>query len=538
VGYSGIMPVRPGSLGEAARADRVSYWLDTVSPTRYEALHGDADADVVVVGGGIVGLTVAFLLSEAGRRVVVVEADRIAAGVSGYTTAKLSVAHGPVYSRLEAAFGEETARSYAQSQSSALDVVRRIVQERAIDCDLEDQASYVFAESDDELGQLEQEASAARRAGLDADVVRDLDLPFRAVAAVRLPHQAQFHVRKYLLALAGEMVAAGGTVTEASRVVAIDGEGQAYQVRTEAGRLRAPVVVVGTHYPIVEHGFFATRIHPRRAYVVAARLAAADAPSGMHINLGSPGRSLRTTPLPGGDRLLLVGGEGHRVGQDDDTAARYHALEQFMQASFPVGETLYRWSTQDNFSVDGLPFVGPVSDEVGGLHVATGFAGWGMTGGTLAAMLLADRITGKENPWAGNYALDRRALRASSAGSFVLENTNVAAHQIGGHLRHRSRRLDEIPPGGGAVLSLDGEDVAVSREPDGQVHAVSAACTHMGCVVSWNDAESSWDCPCHGSRFRADGRVLHGPALHDLAQVTLPATERNDAAAARIEGAE
>jgi glycine/D-amino acid oxidase-like deaminating enzyme/nitrite reductase/ring-hydroxylating ferredoxin subunit len=503
----------------------MSYWLGTSSATSYGDLRGDVAADVVVVGGGIVGLTVALLLVEAGRRVVVVEADRIAAGVSGYTTAKLTVGHGAVYSRLEAALDEQTSRSYAQSQSAALAFVRRQVHDRGIECDLEHQTNYVFAQRDDELKQLELEASAARRAGLDADVVSDLDLPFPVVGAVRLRGQAQFHVRKYLLALAGEMVAAGGAVMERSRVVAIESEGRTYHVHTEGGRLRAPVVVVATHYPIVEQGFFATRIHPRRSYVVAARVSAGDAPAGMFINLGSPSRSLRTTPLPDGDRLLLAGGEGHRVGQEADTNARYQAVEEFMRASFPVTEILYRWSTQDNFPVDGLPFIGPVADGIGGLHVATGFGGWGMTGGTVAAMLLADRIVGNENPWAELYALNRRALHASSAGRFVLENTNVATRQIAGHLQHRSSRLDEIPRGGGAVISLNGEDVAVSRQEDGRIHAVSATCSHMGCVVGWNTAESTWDCPCHGSRFTVEGRVLHGPALHDLAPVALPHAE-------------
>jgi glycine/D-amino acid oxidase-like deaminating enzyme len=280
-------------------------------------------------------------------RVVVVEADRIAAGVSGYATAKLTVGHGPVYSRLEEAFDAQTARSYAQSQSSALAFVRRLVQERSIDCELADQTNYVFGQSDGELEMLEREASAARQAGLNADLVTDLDLPFPAVGAVRLRNQAQFHVRKYLLRLAGDMIEAGGMVVERSRVIAIESAGQAYHVRTNAGRLRAPVVVVATHYPIVERGFFATRIHPRRSYVVAARVAAADAPSGMYINLGSPAPNRPTTTTDGSafaPRLPLKVLD--RVGQVDLVADETGLLERLIEEPARLPATVDRQSSR------------------------------------------------------------------------------------------------------------------------------------------------------------------------------------------------
>ena len=507
-------------LGEATRPDRVSFWVASTTAPRHAELVGRRQVDIAVIGAGIVGLTTAFLLSEAGHEVLVVEADQVAAGVSGYTTAKVTAGHGLIYSHLESAFDSGTARSYAESQTAALSLIRGLCEERSLECDFEPQANFVYAESDDDLEQLEREAAAAQRAGLPVDLVDGRELPFPVSGALRLDEQAQFHVRKYLLALASLVAEAGGEIVESSRVTEVTGEGS-YVVRTDRGSVEARCVVVASHYPLIEQGFFVTRIHPRRAYVVAAPLTGGSSLPGMLINASSPTRSLRTTPLADGNRLLLVGGEGHRVGQEDDTEARYATLERFMHEHFAVGQTTHRWSTQDNFTLDRLPFIGSVADRED-LYVATGFAGWGMTNGTVAAMLISDAVRGVAGPWAPIYGLERHSLLAS-AGRFLSENTNVAAQQVGGRLQQRPDSAAEIEPGQGAVISLDGEHVAVSRSPDGSLAAVSASCTHMGCLVSWNAAESSWDCPCHGSRFAADGRVLHGPAVSGLEAVELDA---------------
>jgi glycine/D-amino acid oxidase-like deaminating enzyme/nitrite reductase/ring-hydroxylating ferredoxin subunit len=499
-----------------SRADRTSLWLATSESAVLPPLTGTDEVDVAVVGGGIVGLTTALLAAQQGRSVLIVEGARLASGVSGFTTAKVTAGHRLAYSRLERDHGADAARLYAEAQQAGLEIVRSLVQRYDIVCDLESLPNYVVAQDESELDAIEEEAAAARRAGLSARVVTDVDAPFPSVGAVELSDQSQFHPRRYLLGLADVVLQAGGKIAERSGVLEITGDGP-YLVRTEHGEVRATAVVVATNYPIVDPAFFATRIHPSRSYVVAARLAGDSWPSGMYINVGSPTRSVRTAPLEDGGRVAIVSGEGHRVGQEPSTEERYALLERFMREHLDVGETLYRWSTQDAYSVDGLPFVGRVNDQ--DLFVATGFAAWGMTNGTAAALTIVNDIAGKRLDWADVSALDRATVRASAT-DFVRENVNVAVQEITGALRGRDSQLADLGPGEADVVEFDGSAVAAYREPSGALHTVSAVCTHMGCKVSWNPAEASWDCPCHGSRFAPDGTVLHGPALRALEPVS------------------
>jgi len=498
-------------------AKRTSVWIDTAPdlPPR-PRLDGDVHADVAVVGGGIVGITTALLLAEAGASVVLLEAGRLAGGTSGYTTAKVSSQHGLIYDTLRSKHSAETARRYGEANEAALAWIAARVQRDAIDCDFRRQPAYAYVTSADDRERVEREAKAAIEAGLPAELVEETPLPFPVAAAVRFEHQAEFHPRKYLLALAAKLDAFDGArIFERSHAVEV-GKHEGRQVaKGPGGRVLAERVVIATHYPFLDRSLAFARLRPERSYAIACRIAGAP-PAGMHISGDEPKRSVRAIPMRDGEELLLVGGEGHKTGTESDTALRYERLEAFAREHWDVREVAYRWSAQDPVTLDLLPYVGPILPGNDGVLMATGFAKWGMTNGTAAALLLADLCLGREASWKDLFDPWRITPRQSLP-RLVSENAHVAAHFVGDRLRPADKRpLERLRPGEGAILGHDGERVAAARDEDGTLHAVSARCTHLGCLVQWNDAERSWDCPCHGSRFGLDGTVLEGPAVHRL----------------------
>ena len=489
-----------------------SLWIET-GPAQPELpeLDHDVETDVVVLGGGIVGITTALLLKEAGARVVLLEADRLGHGVSGHTTAKVSSQHGFVYDRLASRFGADGAATYGAVNEAALRWIADRVDADRIDCDFRRRPSFAYVTEDRDLA--EREARAARAAGLPASLVEETPLPYPVAAAVRFEDQAEFHVSRYLAALAGQLEGDGCHVFERSRAVEVDVY-EGLTVKTPGGRVKAGDVVLATHFPFLDRTLAFARVHPQRSYALACRIAG-EPPEGMFISGDGPTRSVRAAPVAG-EELLLVGGEGHRTGTGGDTEERYAALERFAREHWDVRSVEYRWSAQDNTTIDTVPYVGRALPGAKHIWVATGFAKWGMTGGTAAALLLADRIQERPNPSADLFDPIRLKPRASAA-RFVEENAVAGVRFVRDRLANRpSRSIDDLEPGEGDIVELGGEKVAGHRRDDGTLVAVSPTCTHLGCQVNWNRAERSWDCPCHGSRFAPDGGVLQGPAVHRL----------------------
>jgi glycine/D-amino acid oxidase-like deaminating enzyme/nitrite reductase/ring-hydroxylating ferredoxin subunit len=491
-----------------------SVWLATRPPQReFPALDDDVRADVAVIGGGIVGLTTALVLQEEGMDVALLEANRLGHGVSGHTTAKVTSQHGLVYAHLRSRFGADGARAYGEANQAALEWIARRVEADAIECDFRRRAAYAYVTSASDRGRVEDEVSAAEQAGLPAALVETTPLPFAVEAAVRFAGQAEFHVGRYLGALGEKLAEAGGRVFERSHAVEVGADGDRV-VDTPGGRVTAGHVVVATHFPFLDRSLAFARISPQRSYAILCRIAGAP-PDGMFISGDSPSRSVRAVPLDG-EELLLVGGEGHKPGTGGDTRIRYRRLEEFAREHWEVESIEYRWSAQDNTTLDRVPYVGPVTPWDDRVLMATGFAKWGMTGGTAAAMVLADRVLGRENAWAGLFD-PRRLKPRASARRLITENAEVGMRFLGDRLTKPGRRsLEELGPGEGDIVRHEGERIAAFRDDDGTVTAVSPVCTHLGCQVSFNDAERSWDCPCHGSRFAVDGAVLQGPAVHRL----------------------
>ncbi|MGH2807560.1 MAG: FAD-dependent oxidoreductase [Actinomycetota bacterium] len=494
--------------------DNISYWLDSTSLPDYPAIDNDLEVDVCVIGGGIVGITTALLLKRAGKRVAVLEALKLLHGTTGYTTAKVTAGHSLMYQTLESKHGRDVAAAYAAAQEGAVDRVALWVDELSIDCDFERRSDFVYCLSESDVAKIRKEAEAKQRAGLVASFTKETDLPFEVAGAVRLENQAQFHPVKYVERLAQEVDGDGSHVFEKSRVTNVK-EGDPCEVAAGNAKVRAAHVVVATNYPLLDRGFFFARVHPKRSYVVAGPIDTADAPEGMYIST-EPTRSVRSTPYKDGKRLLIVGGEGHSVGQNYDTAPQYEALARWAAERYGLSDIHYRWSAQDGTTVDELPYIGTLRRGTDRIYTATGFAKWGMTNGTVAAVIMSDEILGRENKWGPIFDPHRVTLK-ESATKFVTENTKVAMHWVRDRVLHPQRgSFDDLAAGDAAVRQVGVRNLAAYRDGDGELHVVSAICTHLGCIVSFNTAEKSWDCPCHGSRFTPDGTVLQGPAVKPL----------------------
>jgi len=341
-------------------------------------------------------------------------------------------------------------------------------------------------------------------------------------AAIKIGEQAQFHPLKYLHAVAAQVDGDGSQLFEETRATAVDGR-DPYVVETPNGSTRARHVVVATQMPFLHRGLLFAKAHPEKSYAVSARADAERAPRGMYISVEQPTRSIRSAPRADGGRDLIIGGEGHKPGDEPDTNRRYAALERFARDHWQVGHIDHRWSTHDYVPVDRLPYIGTISRTEPRVLVATGFAKWGLTKGVLAAQLLADSVLGHENPLAELYDASRSTVRQSAL-PLAKENAHVAFRFVADRLRPHDGRdeLERLAPGEATIVRINARLYGVYRDDDATVHAVSPRCTHLGCLVGWNAADRTWECPCHGSRFTATGALMQGPATRDLEPETLP----------------
>ena len=486
-----------------------TYWNETAEVPSFPRLAGDMDVDVAIIGGGIVGISAARLLKDDGLRVAVIEARRVGQQVTGKSTAKMSSQHGIHYQTMVQKFGEERARLYAEAQETGIRRISELAARYGIDADIEPMPAYVYTQDESYVSQIEKEVEVAQRLGLPAHLVRgEIGLPFEVLAAMRWDNQAQFHPVKYVAGLAATIPGDGSHVFEGSRAV----DYEPTRVVTDTGTVTARHVVMATHLPLGQVGMYYSMAYPHAEGVIAAPIG--RVPQGMYKNAEKPGRSIRTH-RHNGQTWGIAAGTHFKPGHPDEEQESMRSIEGWLREHFDAGEVQYRWVNEDYDSMDGSPFIGWSSSLGDGYLVATGFSAWGISNGTAAAIIIADLVAGRDNAWLPVFDATR-VKPIAGAKEFAKENLDVASHLVSGYLSRKPKSYDELEPGHAAIMKIDGENVAAFKDEQGQVHAVSAVCTHMGCLVGWNATDRTWDCPCHGSRFELSGEVIHGPATQPL----------------------
>lgn len=498
-----------------------SYWIPSIGGfPSYAKLTHDMEADVAVVGGGISGITTAYLLTQAGLNVILLEAGKLLHGTTGHTTAKITAQHDLIYDELIKQEGKEKAALYYQANDDALRFIQKTVEQHLIDCGLSSQSAYVFTNTDPYVQKLQNEISAYEKLGIPGAYLDHIPLEtVPAKAAVRMDAQAQFHPLRYLDALVREITQAGGHLYEHTTAVDIQ-EGKNPKVITSEGHtVTCKHVAVCSHFPFYDgHGFFFARMHAERSYVLGVKTSM-NYPGGMYISAEEPKRSIRSAEMEDGTELLILGGQSHKTGHGVCTINHYEELQRYSAQHFNTEQIAYRWSAQDLVTGDKLPYIGRINASSPNLFIATGYKKWGMTSGTAAALLISDLIMEKENRYTELFA-PSRSLSLKTLKNLVVDNFDVAKQLIGGKLEMVLRKPEDLALDEGAAVTIRGRRAGAYRDKEGKLYLVDTTCTHMGCEVEWNDGDRTWDCPCHGSRFSIEGEVMEGPAEKPLKPVS------------------
>jgi glycine/D-amino acid oxidase-like deaminating enzyme/nitrite reductase/ring-hydroxylating ferredoxin subunit len=497
-----------------------SLWLADSSLPNFDSLGADLECEVLIVGAGVAGLSTAYSLTKAGVPVIVVDDGPLAGGETERTTAHITAVLDKRYHELEKWHGTAITNQIALSQRHALERIAWTIQEEGIECSYENKDAYMFLNAGGDRQYLEDELIAMQNAGFpEVEIVKAVPLPIPTPgAALRIPVQAQFHVLRYLKGLVNAITSRGGTIYCDTHVTSIK-DGEVAEVLTDSGHtIRAKHVVIATNSPISNLVAIHTKQSAYRSYVIAAEIDEDTVIEGLFWDTENPYHYLRTEPIFG-KNYLIIGGEDRKTGQDEEYDKHFQRLEDWSRQLLPqLGPVEYKWSGQVLEPVDGIAFIGHDPGHRENVYVATGFSGVGMTQGTLAGMILADQIMGKENAYADIYKPTRKTL--ATVDTYLKENANVAA-QYADHLKPVEIKEADIPEGEGAIVNDGADKLAVYRDEYGRLHRLSAVCPHLKALVRWNPVEKSWDCPAHGSRFEALGGVIDGPANCDLSSCAL-----------------
>ncbi|GAA0450348.1 FAD-dependent oxidoreductase [Alkalibacillus silvisoli] len=490
-------------------------WKESLDMTQHKALSKDHKTDVVIVGGGITGVTAAYLLTKTGTNVTLIDAGHLVKGTTLHTTAKVTAQHNLIYDELIKHFNYQIARGYFEANKDAMNLFEQIIQDEQISCDWETHDAYLFSTSGEYANKIETEYQAYQNLNINGKVTESIPFNIEIENALYMKDQYQFNPTKYLSKLVKVIQEKGVTIFENTVAVNVESNDNSATVMTREGhKIEANYVLSCSHFPFYEgKGLYSGKLHAERAYVIAFQNDD-PYPGGMYLSVDQPTMSIRKAMI-NNKEYILFSGESHKVGQGKNLHKHYLNLKRSKEQIFGNQPIEYRWSTQDLVTLDKLPYVGPVTKDEPRVLIATGYRKWGMTNSTAAAKLMVDKVLGKSNPYEEVYKPSRFNADPSLK-KFFVENFDLTKHLLKGKLEFPKNKVSDLNKGEATTFLMNGQRKGAFKDEDDTVYIVDTTCTHAGCEVNWNDAENTWDCPCHGSRYSFKGEVIEGPAERDL----------------------
>ncbi|MBU5336653.1 FAD-dependent oxidoreductase [Intestinibacter bartlettii] len=491
-----------------------SFWILTSQGASYPTLDKDIDTDCLIVGAGLTGLHTAYMLSDIGKKIVVLESDKVGYGSSGRNTGKITSSHGLIYDSISKKYGDEKSRLYYEANEDGLKLIKNIIKKNNIDCNFEELPNYIFTENDDDLNKIKEEYKTCQKLEIPYEYLNNIEnFPLSVKGALKLDNQAQFNTKKYMDGLAKVISSKGIEIYENTPVVGLEKKNNEYIVKTKYNNeIKAKMVIIASsNIWHDELGLYFSKEQAYRSYLTVSKLNKPIA-KGMFINVEQPSKTVRTY-TDKDKNYLVCGGFDHKTGKCDDESNIFNDIVEFAKNNFKIGTLEYRWSTQDYITTDNIPYIGHINKEQENLYIATGFCKWGISTSAVAAIIFKDLIT------TGNSKY-KELFNPSRTGSYLnlkylKENTIMAYDYIKGKIKKGSTEFD-IQKEEGKIIVIDGDKYGAYRDKDGKLYVVDITCTHLGCELKFNSFEKSWDCPCHGSRFNYDGSILNGPALKPL----------------------
>ena len=491
-----------------------SLWIETTkNQLHLKSLTQNLETEVCIIGAGLFGLTTAYYLTKQGKKVVVIEKDDIGEKVSGNTTGKITSQHGLFYSHLIDDYGINYAQKYLEVNEKAIQNIKEIIDTEQIECDFEEQSAYVFTTNQDEVIEIEKEVDAVNKLGKKAKLITNVDKPFKMTAGIEFDNQAQFHPRKYMIGLAN-VILKDNQIYNYTTATDVQKYGEKFLITTDRGNVLADSVVLATHYPIVNFpGFYFIKMYQSTSYIIAIETNS-KIPEGMYITAKEPVYSFRSAKY-NNKNIVLIGGSEHKTGEAIADNSHYTELEKKAKELYPDCKVLFRWNTRDCISLDKIPYIGEFSNLYNNMYVGTGFKKWGMTFSNIAGKIVSDKILGKQNEYEDLFTPTRlKPIKNRWEVKNMLKETvdSIALNKF----KIDPSSVSEIENDNASIMKIDGENIGVYKDKNGKLYAVSPVCTHLGCLLTWNNIDKTWDCPCHGSRFDYTGRNIYEPAIKDL----------------------